>query len=300
MASKEAERARAALFAARNAAWPPLEEFRQLMLQEAAKSTLPEGVAVTVVDLQGIAAESIAVAGRPAAGEILYLHGGAYVAGGCATHRNLASRLAMACGAEVLVPEYRLAPEHRFPVPIEDATTAYDAVLAAGRRPSDVIVAGDSSGGGLAIALVLSLRASGRPLPGALALLSPWTDLTLSGASYHSRRDLDPVDRIPALRRFAREYAPEDMLAHPLVSPLFGDLRGLPPTFIQVGDHETTLSDSTEFAARGQACGARVTLSIWPQMWHGWQLSAPTLPEANGAIEEIAAFVTGHFSSLRQ
>jgi monoterpene epsilon-lactone hydrolase len=300
MASSEAERVRAALFAARNTPWPSLAEFRRLMLQEAEKSALPEGVTITVGDLQGISAEWIVNAGGSGAGQILYLHGGAHVAGGCATHRNLASRLAIACRARVLVPEYRLAPEHRFPAQIEDATIAYDAMLLAGRRPRDVIVAGDSSGGGLAIALALSLRASGRPMPGALVLLSPWTDLTLSGSSYQNRRDFDPVDRIPALRRFAKDYAPEGMLNHPLVSPLFADLCGLPPMFIQVGDHETTLSDSTEIAARGQRCGVPVTLRIWPEMWHGWQLGAPALPEANEAIEQIASFVTGHFSALHR
>jgi acetyl esterase/lipase len=222
---------------------------------------------------------------------ILYLHGGGYVLGNCATHRNITARIAVSAASRAIVPEYRLAPEHRFPAPVEDAIAVYDALLDAGILPSELAVAGDSAGGGLAAAFLLSLRDSRRPLPKLAVLISPWTDLTLSGDSYRTRADLDPVDRAVALRRMVQAYLGSADPTDPLASPIFGNLHGLPPLLIQAGDHEVLLDDSMRFARQARAAGVDVELQIWPEMWHGWQLSAPELPEANEAIGRIGSYI---------
>jgi len=233
---------------------------------------------------------------------ILYLHGGGYVLGGCATHRNLAARLALAADARVIVPEYRLAPEHPFPIAVEDAAAVYEALLESGIFPSRLAVAGDSAGGGLAAALLLSLRDSRRPLPALAVLISPWSDLSLSGDSYRTRADLDPIDRVLPLRRMAQCYLGKhsDPKA-PLASPIFGDLSGLPPMLVQVGDHEVLLDDATRLAQKARGALVDVELKIWPEMWHGWHLAAPALPEANEAISQAGAYVRARMTcrSLR-
>lgn len=292
MASKEAERIRATLLAGRGEPFPPLAEFRRLMLEAAGNGALPADVDVTTVDCFGVPAESIGVRGERPLSDILFLHGGAFVAGGCATHRKFGAQLAVAAHARVLLPDYRLAPENPFPAQIDDALLAYRYLLHGGSQPSNLMIAGDSAGGGLALGLILSLiQARDIPLPKALILLSPWTDLTLSGETYRTRAHLDPVDRVPALRRFADDYAPGELRRNPLVSPLFADLRNHPRMMIQVGEHETMFDDSRNLAERARAAGVSVTLNVWPEMWHGWQLAAPELPEANAAVEQIASYV---------
>jgi|SRR5579872_1717487 len=291
MASSEAKRLRAELHPSRAIAEYSPAEWRQQQMKAAEKDVLPAGVQVRRATVAGLACEWHRPGELESNRTILFLHGGGFVLGDYVTHRNFASRVALATGARTLVPNYRLAPEDPFPAGVQDAVAAYDALLGEGVSPSRLVVMGDSAGGGLAASLLLSLRDSGRPLPALGVVISPWTDLTLSGESYRTRVDLDPIDREQLLRRMAAMYVPKGDPATPLASPLFGDLRGLPPLFIQAGDHEVLLDDSVKFAESARAAGVDVEIEVWPEMWHGWYMAAPALPEANEVITRIGAYV---------
>jgi acetyl esterase/lipase len=177
---------------------------------------------------------------------------------------------------------------------LEDCVAAFDALVAGGLRPEQIVVAGDSAGGNLTLVLLLALRDRGRPLPSAAVAISPATDLTGSGPSHQTRAEVDPLlgghqgDIIP------RWYAGEHDLRHPLISPLFADLQGMPPLLLHVGDHEILLDDATRFAERARAAGIDATVHVWPEMFHVFQLFSPFLPEARQANREIAAFVRVH------
>ena len=228
----------------------------------------------------------------PAQGKaMLYLHGGAYVFGNCATHRQLVSYVARACGVRALVIEYRLAPEHRFPAAIDDSLAAYRAQREEGYAPGDILIAGDSAGGGLVMALLLSLRDSGEEMPAGGLLFSPWLDLTASGESMTTRAQRDPWFKPPDMPIIASYYCEEDEYRNPLVSPVFADVSGLPPIYIQVGDDEILLSDSTRIADNIKAAGGEVTLEIWPDMFHVFQVFVHQMPESRAAIDQLAPFV---------
>jgi len=228
---------------------------------------------------------------------ILYLHGGGYTICSPATHRMLTSHLALLAQARLLVPAYRLAPEYPFPAALEDALTAYHWLLKQGVLPEHIAIGGDSAGGGLTVSTAVSLRDAGEPLPAALFLISPWTDLTFSGESYHTRRKVDPIfskehggpDFVPA-------YVGKDNPANPLISPLFADLQDLPPMLIHVGDHEVLLNDSTLLAERAKGAQVNVEIEIWEGMWHVWHVFAPYVPESQRAIEQIGAFIQRHLA----
>jgi epsilon-lactone hydrolase len=291
MVSLEAKRIRTSLFPCRTVPELTVSEWRAQELHDSSNDTLPEGVRVITSAIAGLHSEWIENTCTQTKRTLLYFHGGGYVLGASVTRRNVASRLAIAAAARAVVPQYRLAPEHPFPAAVYDAIAVYDALLEQGVRPSSLAVMGDSAGGGLCAALLLSLRDSGRPLPAAGVLISPWTDLTLSGESYRTRADSDPIDRVPLLRRMAATYVANGDPTNPLASPLFGNLRGLPPMLIQVGDHEVLLDDSVRFAGKARASGVSIELEVWPQMWHVWHTAAPALPEANEAITQIGAYV---------
>jgi monoterpene epsilon-lactone hydrolase len=222
---------------------------------------------------------------------ILYLHGGGYTICSPATHRGLAGRIALAGDSRVLLIAYRLAPEHPFPAALEDALSAYRWLLEQGISPNQIAIGGDSAGGGLTLATAVSLRDADDPLPAALFLISPWTDLTFSGESVHTRAKADPMLRPDGDGSFARLYTGEHRPDNPLISPLFADLRGLPPTLIQVGNNEILLSDSTRLEEKLKAAGVDTRLEVWDGMWHVFQVFAPWVPEANRAIRKIGQFI---------
>ena len=228
---------------------------------------------------------------------LLYLHGGAYVCGSAATHRAMASHLAAASGMRALLPNYRLAPEHPFHAGLEDCKAVYRALIGAGADPDRTAVAGDSAGGGLSMALLVSLRDEGTPLPAAGVLFSPWTDLTGSGPTMKTRASVDPMFRADDMPAVSAYYAPKEMLDNPLVSPLFADLRQLPPILIQVGDEEILLSDSTRLSDRLSAAGGAVTLEIWPGLWHVFQYGAGRYPEAQRALGGAGRFLRREVST---
>jgi len=291
MVSLDAKRIRALLFPCRTVPELTVPEWREQELSDSANETLPEGMKVITSAIAGRHSEWIENTFTTTKRTILYFHGGGYVLGASATRRNVASRLAIAAAARAVVPEYRLAPEYPFPAAVDDAIAIYEALLGQGVKPSSLAVMGDSAGGGLCAAMLLSLRDSGRPLPAVGVLISPWTDLTLSGESYRTRADCDPIDRLPLLRRMVAYYVASGDSTNPLTSPLFGDLCGLPPMLIQVGDHEVLLDDSVRFAEKARASGVCIELEVWPEMWHVWHTAAPALPEANEAITQIGVYV---------
>lgn len=245
---------------------------------------LPEGTLVSGVSLNGVPCEWVE-RGDGDSQVILLVHGGGYNSGSPRTHRKLAALLALATGARVLVPEYALAPEEPFPLGLDDIVAVY-AALHQLAPALEITFCGDSAGGGLALAAALKLRDIGAPLPGALMLLSPWVDLTLSG---QHPADALPDISVAELRKAAAMYAPADMHSDPLVSPLFADLSGLPPILVQVGGRELLLDDAARLVERAKAAGVAARLSVAEGLWHVHQLS--DCPEARDAVEEIAGFV---------
>jgi epsilon-lactone hydrolase len=246
------------------------------------------------VSVAGVDGEWIAGSHAPHDKAILYFHGGGFRLGSVSSHRELIARIAGASGYRVLAINYRLAPEHRFPAPLEDAIAAYGWMLDQGLRPDNIAFAGDSAGGTLALTAMLGLRQRGLPLPAAGVLMSPWTDLAATGETYVSRADADPIHQRPMIAALAKNYLgeggdPRD----PLVSPLYADLAGLPPLLIQVGDRETVLADSTMVADSARAAGVDVELQVWDGMIHVFQMFAE-LPEAHRAIASIAEFLKRH------
>ncbi len=219
---------------------------------------------------------------------VLYTHGGSYVSGSPETHIPIICRLAEQSRFAVLAYDYRLAPEHPFPAALEDAVAAFDYLLAEGYTEKDIVLCGDSAGGGLTLALVMKLRELGRTLPAAVCVISPWTDLTESGDSHYSRGEVDPMISSEELREAAALYAGTQDLKNPYISPLFGDFTGFPPTLIQVGGDEVLLDDSRRLAERMQAQGAEAHITLYEGLWHVFHMF--DIPEAYHAIEQIALF----------
>ena len=222
---------------------------------------------------------------------VVFLHGGAFIIGSPSLYRHVTWRIAAAARAGVLAVDYRLAPEHPFPAALNDAFAAYNWLRAGGADPARIAVMGDSAGGGLVFSLMLKLRDEGCPLPGAAVALSPWTDLALTGASLRRNRAADPMLRTDYQPLFVNEYLAGADPRTPYVSPLYGDVTGLPPTLIQVGSDETLHDDAVRMADRMRAAGSPVELEIWPRMPHVWHAFAPFVPEACRAIERIGSFV---------
>jgi epsilon-lactone hydrolase len=222
---------------------------------------------------------------------ILFLHGGGYVTGSPALYRHILWRFAAAARARVAAIDYRLAPEHPFPAALDDAVAGWQGLLTEGADPRRCAVMGDSAGGGLVLALLLRLRDMGAPLPGAAVTLSPWTDLAMTGTSLGRNATSDPMENPDDVPFLARCYLGDADPKTPYASPLYGDLKGLPPTLIQVGSDEILLDDSVRMAERMQAAGCKVELEIWPRMPHVWHAFAPIMPEARRAIARIGAFV---------
>ncbi len=217
---------------------------------------------------------------------IFYLHGGGYYFCSPRTHRAITFGLATRARANVFALEYRLAPEHRFPAAVDDAVAAYRMLLARGTSHDRIVIAGDSAGGGLALATLLALRDHGDSLPAGAVLFSPWTDLTCSGASMQTNEGRDPMFHAQVFPIVARQYLGDADAKHPYASPLFGDLENLPPIHIQVGDTELLLDDSTRIAEK-----AHIDLQVWRDVPHIFQIWAPFMPEARRALTQAARFI---------
>ena len=260
----------------------------------------PEGTTATPVDAGGLPAEWVVADHTAADHRLLYLHGGGYVICSPATHRDLAGRISQAAGVAVLVLDYRLAPEHPYPAAVEDALAAlrwmYDHGPKGVAPARATFVAGDSAGGGLTLATLIAARDAGVRLPNAAVAISAWTDLACTGNTMRTRADVDPMVTEAVLSRMVQDYLQGGDARQPLASPLYADLRGLPPILMQVGDAEVLLDDTTRVADKARAAGVDVTVEIYPEMIHIFQLFAPILPEGQQAIERIGAFIRAHTS----
>lgn len=248
------------------------------------------------IDANGVPAEWVKPTTEET-GVILYLHGGAYVAGSPRTHRNLTTRLAEATKHPVLAIDYRMAPEHPHPAAVEDAVAAYRYLLEGVKSPSDIAVVGDSAGGGLTVALLVALKSARLPMPGCAVPISPWTDMEGIGESWTTRQDVDPLIDAEDLRKKGAMYLAGADPRTPTAAPIYADLSGLPPMLIPVGDAEVLLDDSLTLAKRAREAGVDVTLDHADEMIHVWPLFAGLAPEADAALERIAEFIGKHLST---
>jgi len=268
------------------------QELRAAMA--AAFSSFPSAdeVKCEPVNANGVKAEWITPNNAAPDRVIMYLHGGGYVMGSIDTHRELVARLSKAAQARGLALDYRLAPENPFPAAVDDSITTYRWLLAQGYKPERIVIAGDSAGGGLAVSTLLALRDLGAPLPAAGVCISPWVDFEAEGESMTSRAAQDPLVSREMILNLAKTYMGEKgSLREPLAAPINAYLNDLPPLFIQVGNSETLLDDSTRLADKAKEAGVDATLQIWDEMPHVWHLAAPNLPEGQEAIDKIGEFV---------
>jgi epsilon-lactone hydrolase len=251
----------------------------------------PKGVTIEPINAGPVPAEWVTPQNTSPQRVILYLHGGGYTTGSPRTHRDLTSRLAIASDARVLVLDYRLAPEQPYPAALDDVSDAYYWLLKQGIEPKQIVVAGDSAGGGLALALLLLLREHGDPFPAAAICISPWTDLTLTLPSVVANAHLDSIVSASTLGTHGKHYAGEYDLRLPFLSPLYADLHGLPPLLIHVGSHEILLDDAVRLAEHARSQGVDVTLCVAEGLWHVWHIYASFVPEAQTAIEAIGTYI---------
>jgi len=256
-----------------------------------------DGVTVESFAAAGVAAERLTPNGGEQLGTVLYFHGGGYVIGSLATIRPMASHLAHIASCTVVTIDYRLAPEHPHPAAVDDAVAAYRALLVDGVDASTIAFAGDSAGGGLVAATMLAARDRELPQPAAGVLISPWTDLTLAGASLDGNAETDPQVQRWLLASMAEHYLAGQAATTPLASPTHADLRGLAPLLIHVGSAEGLLDDARGFAAAAEAAGVDVTLEVWPHLIHVWHSFAPVLPEANDGLASIGDWLADRWVS---
>lgn len=260
-------------------------------------SKFPRFVTKDLVQYAGLDAAWFRPDGHSKSRTILYLHGGGYVMGSHNTHRALIARIARASGCQALAVNYRKAPEAPYPAAVEDAERVYRQMVADGYE--NIFLMGDSAGGGLCLALLQIIKKEKLPKAAGAVLLSPWTDLTMSGDSVQSKKDIDPMIAPHLLDIFSKRYYGDADPTHPHISPLFADMRGFPPTLIQVGGNETLFDDSTRLAQKMHKAGVKVRLDIFEDMMHVWQFFGGIMPEANRAIEEIGQFVRSIKTSTR-
>ncbi|MEU9396175.1 alpha/beta hydrolase [Streptomyces sp. NPDC048324] len=279
---------------------PPTPEEQRTGFATAITRPAPDGVATRRTVLGGRPALELQPAEAFGQGRLLYLHSGGYVIGSPDTHAGLVGELARRAGLRTVSVDYRLAPEDPFPAAVDDGIAAYRELLATGTDPRDLVVAGDSAGGGLSIATLLAAREAGLPQPAAVAVFSPWADLTLAGESIRSKEGADPIFTGADLRAYADLYVRAGDRAHPLASPVFADLTGLPPLLVQVGANEVLLDDAVRLADRAGADDVEVTLEIGPGLPHVFQHHYGRLDEADAALERAAHFLTTHLSAGRQ
>jgi acetyl esterase/lipase len=276
------------------AARPRATEIGQMRLDADARGKafgLPSDVTVQTVSANGVPAEWTSTPGADPTSAILYLHGGGYAICSLESHRHLVAEVGRAAGARTLAVDYRLAPEHPFPAPVEDTVAAYRFMLDSGIRPDRIAIAGDSAGGGLTVGALLAIREAGLPLPACGWCISPWVDMEALGGSFVDRAATDPTVQKATILMMAGWYLSGADPRHPHAAPIYGDLRGLPPLLIQVGSAETLLDDSIALARAAGVADVVVDLQIWPEMIHIWHLYFPVLEAGRRAIAAGGSFV---------
>ena len=273
---------------------------RPLLEQMLTSQPLPADVRTTPGDLGGIAVVFIDIADVEPRGTIFHIHGGGFALGSAAGSVGLASSLARKTGMRAVSADYRLAPEHPYPAALQDVTAAYRALVEQAGSAGHIVVSGESSGGNLAIELLIAGKAEGLTMPAAALLLSPMTDLTVTGSSYAGKADVDPAISAQAIRTRTADYlaGTDTDRSDPLVSPIFADLSGLPPLLIQAGSHEVLLDDATRLAAKAAADDVAVILDITPGVPHVFQAFAALLDEGDIALNRAARFIKDHISEM--
>jgi epsilon-lactone hydrolase len=271
-----------------------IEGFRDLCEKGATRyAKMPEGIKVIPEKIGEINSEWVIPEGADAGKLIFYVHGGGYVSGSCNDHRGFVAKLAKQTGIANLQYEYRLAPEHPFPAAVDDSVMVYSTVLERGYKPANIVFIGDSAGGGLCLALLLALKEKGIPLPAAAVAVSPWTDLTCSGESYRTKNKVSAAP-LNSWNVFSRYYAGTANPENPLISPLFGNLTGLPPILVNSGVNDELFDDGRLFCLKAKVAGVDVTFRAGEGMIHCYPFLAPFFPEATEAMDEICRFITGH------
>jgi monoterpene epsilon-lactone hydrolase len=274
-------------------------EQRRLLAELTAAQPLPADVRVSAGVLGGVAVAEITAgdAGAGAGRVVVYFHGGVYVLGGAVQAAGLASEVGRRAGARVVSVDYRLAPEHPFPAAADDALAVYQALLGGGTDPGEVVFAGESAGGGLAVATLVNARDHGLPLPAAALVMSPYADLTLAGATMDTKAGADVLMSRGNLAARAGDYTAGHDPADPLISPIFADLSGLPPLIIQAGTHEVLLDDAVRLARQAAVADVEVTLDVTPGVPHVFQTFYPILGEAAAALDRAGQFLTTHLTT---
>jgi len=258
----------------------------------------PKNIVIEPFDIDGIHAEWINPAEADLNKVVLHLHGGGYVTGGINSHQAMCVLQAQTLKLKILLPEYRLAPEHPFPAALDDALMTYRWLLARGYKSSDIILSGDSAGGGLALATVLSLRNNKEPLPAIVICMSPWADLTLTNQSHITNAEAESILTMDTLKEWSLTYTAENNLRNPLVSPVYADFHNFPPLLIQVGSDEILLDDARILADKAKTDGVDVTIKIWDGMFHVWPALGDLIPESKKAFEEVKQFVDVQLSPM--
>jgi epsilon-lactone hydrolase len=274
-----------------------ISEQRRLLRELISAQPLPADVTVTTAALGGVPTAEVTIGGTSPRHVVLYFHGGVYVLGDAVQAAGLAAQVARRTSATVISVDYRLAPEHPYPAAVDDALAAYRALLDGGTAPSDIAFAGESAGGGLAVATLVNARDHGLPLPAAAYLMSPYADLTLAGTTMDTKRDADPLLSPEALRARVPDYTAGQDAALPLISPIFADLTSLPPLIIQAGTHEVLLDDAIRLARQAAVADVAVALEITPGVPHVFQAYAPILDEAAAALDRAGQFLSVHLTA---
>jgi len=274
-----------------------VDEQRRLFRETASAQPLPADVTVAAAELGGIPVAEITLDGIDARHVVLYFHGGVYVISDAFLAAGLASEVGRRTDAKVISVDYRLAPEHPYPAAVDDALAAYEALLDSGIGPSDIAFAGESAGGGLAIATMVNARDHGLPLPAAAFVMSPYVDLTLAGATIETKRDTDPLLSRELLEPRVADYVQGQDAALGLISPVFADLSGLPPLIIQAGSHEVLLDDAVRLAAQAATADVEITLEITPGVPHVFQGFSPMLDEAGVALDRAGHLLSAQLAS---
>ncbi len=261
-----------------------------------AMAKLPDGVALQSLTIDDIYAEWINPTSAAQDKIILYTHGGGYVSGNCQDHRAIVGKMVKTCSVKTLQFDYRLAPEHPYPAAIDDSLKMYRWLLDEGYLPENIVIMGESAGGGLCLALVLAIKAQNLPAPAAAVALSPWADLKCTGESYQTKAKLC-LSPMGSWTTFSKHYVADNDPADPGISPLYGDMHGLPPLLIITGDDEVLRDDSIQFAEKAEQAGVDVTLRVGEGMVHCFTLMAPMFPEATAAMSEICSFINKHLQN---
>ena len=287
----------------RQSALPPgsgVKEQRELLRAAISAQPLPADVTVTAAELGGVRTAEITVDGIEPRDVVLYFHGGVYVMSDAFLAAGLASQVGRRAHAKIISVDYRLAPEHPYPAAVDDALAAYEALLQDGIAASDIAFAGDSAGGGLAVATLVNARDHGLPLPAAAFVMSPYADLTLGGTTMDTKSDVDPLLSREALQARIPDYTAGQDPALDLISPIFADLSGLPPLIIQAGSHEVLLDDAIRLARQAATANVEVTLDITPGVPHVFQAYSPILDEAGAALDRAGQLLSAHLAGAER